>query len=471
MTPVLRKAIHLLAHPLSLAAAILILVNDFVLCPLVPSWWTGKLSDAGALVIWPLLIAAGLTWVLPRRWKLTGGLALTLTLAGYLLLKLSPMTNAWLVGLSGSRLRAVADPSDLLLLPVLLLPAWLWFRDEIQAMRPLRLRWEPLLAALVLLVGVADAAAPDYGAVCFTQESAQIIVNGGYYHNYSSVDGGRTWAYAEMTPGDQCQMRASGEVLDVAAPNGPTYRVIMQEKVERKTAAGGWEEILAMKDPSQAEQMYRNQTQSTNLHYLRGPLDAMLVPQSGDLLLAMSTDGILLIEPNGKQTWVAVGEYRHGGLRQDGIVGMVSLLSLEFLLAFLVGVAWWLNATLRHDRTRWQTAWVVIAWIGVALAVFMAHPDFVSGYFAAITMLGVLVLGVYLAVIVIARVIRVARKNARGLLLPLAGIPVIMLLFILPFVLWGLNILPEFMLAALVAGILVAAAGVPLAMALGKKTS
>jgi len=124
-----QKAIRLLAHPLNLAAAVLILVNDFLLRPVAPSWWTGKLSDAGALVIWPLLFAAALALILPRRWKhshaLAGGLALGLTLAGYLLLKLSPATNALLLALSGQRLRAVADPSDLLLLPILLLPAWL----------------------------------------------------------------------------------------------------------------------------------------------------------------------------------------------------------------------------------------------------------------------------------------------------------------------------------------------------------
>jgi hypothetical protein len=247
------------------------------------------------------------------------------------------------------------------------------------------------------------------------------------------------------------------------------FRVTIQEKVERKTPGGEWEEILVVKDPSQAEQAYRDQTQTTNLSFLPGPLDAVIDPVSGNLLLAMGGEGVMIIKPDGQQVWVAVGDYRHGGLRQDGIVGIVNLLSLEFLLALLAGVAWWLTATLRYDRTRWQTAWVVIAWIGVALAVFLAHPDFVSGYFAAITMLGVLVLGIYLAVIVIARIIRVTRKKSGGLLLPLAGIPVIMILFILPFVLWGLNILPEFLLAALVAGVLIAAGGVPLARWLAKE--
>ncbi|MBN1372124.1 MAG: hypothetical protein JW987_09285, partial [Anaerolineaceae bacterium] len=217
MTPVLRKAIRLLAHPLSLAAAVLILVNDFFLRPVAPSWWTGKLSDVGALVVWPLLFAAALALILPRCWKhssaLAGWLALGLTLAGYLLLKLSPATNTILLAMSGQRLRAVADPSDLLLLPILLLPAWLWFRNEIQSVRPLRLRWEPLLVALVLLVGVADAAAPDYGIMCFTQEDGRIYGQT-HYTNYTSSDGGQSWVYSEQYATERCDMREVGEILE-----------------------------------------------------------------------------------------------------------------------------------------------------------------------------------------------------------------------------------------------------------------
>ncbi len=469
MTPVLRKSIRLLAHPLSLAAAALIVVNDFVLRSVAPSWWTGKLSDAGALVVWPLLFAAGLTLIFPCRWKLAGGLALGLTLAGYMLLKLSPATNAWLVGLSGERLRAVADPSDLLLLPILLLPAWLWFRQEIQAARSLRLRWEPLLAALVLLAGVADAAAPDYGIMCFTQEGDRIYGQT-HYTSYFSSDGGRSWSYSEQSPTERCEMRESGAVLEFTTLDNTQYRVTIREKVEWKAAnAAEWGEIPLPKPPSQAEERYRSQIETTNLDHLSGPLDAMITPGSGDLLLGMGTDGVLVVAPSGAQTWVTVGEYRRTALHEDGLQGFLTLLSFEFLLAFLVGVAWWNTATLASDRTRWQVALVIIGWVLLALAVLMGHPDFVSGYFAAITMMVTLVAGLWLAFNAILRIIRMVRKKSGRLLLPLLGIPVIMILFILPYVLWAWNVLPEYMLAMLAAGILVAAGGVPLAMVFGRK--
>lgn len=464
-----QKAIRLLASPLSLGAAALIMLNDFVLRAHAPTWWTGKLSDAGALVIWPLLFAAGLAWILPRRWKLTGGFALACTLAGYILLKLSPTTNTWLVGLSGQRLRAVADPSDLLLLPFLLIPAWLLFRGEAQSARPPRLRWEPLLAVLTLLVGVADAAAPDYGVMCFTQEG-QRIYGQTYYTSYVSSDGGRAWTFSEQSPAERCEMREEGTVMEITAPDNTQYRITIRQKVEWKGPnASGWSEIALPAQPSQAEERYRSQIESTNLDHLSGPLDAMIVPESGTLLLAMGTDGVILVQEGGNQSWVTVGEYRHAALREDGFVGFLTLLSFEFLLAFLVAVAWWNTATLASDRTRWQVILVVIGWVVLALAVFMGHPDFVSGYFSAITMLVTLVAGLWLAVNATLRIIRVIRKKAGGLLLPLVGIPAVMLLFIFPYALWAWNVLPEYMLAVLIAGILVAAGGVPLAMVLTKK--
>ena len=116
-------------------------------------------------------------------------------------------------------------------------------------------------------------------------------------------------------------MGNQGDVVELTAPDGTQFRLTMREKVERKTTVGEWEEILVAKDPSQAEQAYRDQTQTTNLSYLPGPLDELIDPVSGNLLLAMGGEGVMIIEPDGQQVWVAVGEYRHGGLREDGMHG------------------------------------------------------------------------------------------------------------------------------------------------------
>ena len=109
----------------------MMLVNDFVLKPLAPSWLTGKLSDFAGLFFLPFLLAALLALVLPGRW--VGPVSFAVTGAGFALLKLDPAFNAAV--LAGLPLRARLDPTDLLALLSLLPAAWLW-RRPMQAAPP-----------------------------------------------------------------------------------------------------------------------------------------------------------------------------------------------------------------------------------------------------------------------------------------------------------------------------------------------
>ncbi|MDP2306586.1 MAG: hypothetical protein Q8P18_11240 [Pseudomonadota bacterium] len=107
------------AHPLALAAAALIVVNDFVLRVHAPGWVTGKLSDAGWLVVAPVFVAAVASWVgVPGRFARVVGLVV----AGgtFTTLQLWPPLGAWF------RADHVADAGDLLVLPALLGAVLAW---------------------------------------------------------------------------------------------------------------------------------------------------------------------------------------------------------------------------------------------------------------------------------------------------------------------------------------------------------
>ncbi|MES2642022.1 MAG: hypothetical protein V4850_21235 [Myxococcota bacterium] len=109
------------AHPLVLGAAALIVVNDFVLRGHAPGWLTGKLSDAGWLVVAPVLVAALASWLgAPGRYARVLGLAI----AGvtYTTLQLWAPLGAWF------RADHVADAADLLVLPALLGAVLAWRR-------------------------------------------------------------------------------------------------------------------------------------------------------------------------------------------------------------------------------------------------------------------------------------------------------------------------------------------------------
>ena len=65
--PTLRKALGLLAHPATLAAIALLLINDHLLRRLWPSELTGKLGDFAWLFFIPFALTALLALVWPGR--------------------------------------------------------------------------------------------------------------------------------------------------------------------------------------------------------------------------------------------------------------------------------------------------------------------------------------------------------------------------------------------------------------------
>src|SRR5512138_2175453 len=93
-----RQALALLAHPLSLGAVGLLLVNDFLFRRLWPSWLTGKLGDAAWMVFVPFFLAALLAWLVPARLhkvhgRVTFALAFAITGLGFGLVKAVPAAH------------------------------------------------------------------------------------------------------------------------------------------------------------------------------------------------------------------------------------------------------------------------------------------------------------------------------------------------------------------------------------------
>ena len=145
----------LLLHPVSIVAVAVLLVNDHVLKGAFPGPITGKLSDAAGLVLAPLVGVALVEVALAaahRPWGPRRGLATAWVGAvglGFAAAKLfEPAADVYRATLavlqwpfaaviellrSGTLpdLRSVAfvaDPTDLLALPALLLPLWLGWR-------------------------------------------------------------------------------------------------------------------------------------------------------------------------------------------------------------------------------------------------------------------------------------------------------------------------------------------------------
>lgn len=123
-----RFAAAWLAHPATLVALALLLLNDRVLKPAYGTWWTGKLSDVAGLVLAPPLLAVILAVLAPR---LTGrrlvAVAVAAVGAGFVVVKATApgaaVAEAVWTGLAGPS-RVLVDPTDLLTVPALAVAAW-----------------------------------------------------------------------------------------------------------------------------------------------------------------------------------------------------------------------------------------------------------------------------------------------------------------------------------------------------------
>lgn len=137
----LRVALRWLAHPVSLVAIAVMVLNDHVLKQAYGTWWTGKLSDVAGLVFFPALVAVGLAAARPTRdgtrgahggfERLTFG-AVSITAVAFAWVKgtaagaaaASAVLSGITVPLFGWPSVVRADATDLLALPAVGLAAW-----------------------------------------------------------------------------------------------------------------------------------------------------------------------------------------------------------------------------------------------------------------------------------------------------------------------------------------------------------
>jgi hypothetical protein len=352
-------ALRSMAHPLAIIAVLLLLLNDHWLRWVSPSWLTGKLGDFTWLVFAPFIAAAALAWIIPpripRHEAVVRWLAFVLIGLWFALAKTVPFvhvltTAAWesIIGWQGS-LRM--DASDLLALPALLIGWWIW---QDAARRPASLR---PIASISLALGIVATLASDgpvyswsdsgityickQGPFLVTSTEAQPLadyINSGNDHAvgdpddpdsyeitrrhnvFRSHDGGLTWSndleenYRQQVGGN-CSQDSANEVTD---PRDPSlrYRWTPGERIERSTDAGQtWIPDYELAMLQQDVRSYYNHYSSTapygeyTREYLPSPVSGLVDDETGNLVLAMSWDGVLVrTASDGQWKWVSLGE-------------------------------------------------------------------------------------------------------------------------------------------------------------------
>ena len=455
-----QKAINLLAHPLSLAAIFVLLLNDHLLRQLWPSWLTGKLGDFAWLFFFPFALAALLAWLiparLPRQAHITGLLAFGLTGLVFALTKTLPFFHntviqitSWAFGFTVGWRR---DPGDLIALSALAAGWLLWQRTTVPHTRPVRANVRPawLLLSAAALLTVANAAQPETGIGCLRLVNDQVLAYSAY-GCYASQDGGLSWQVSSEPRPMDCPTwygeAPAGQMLQDPADPAVQYRYTPGESIERSTGnAGSWQLDYPLRPVKQVEQAYSFKTSGGNAEVFDPPLDALADPSSGNLIFAMGFSGVLVRQPGGGYTTVAVENFTP---EKPGLGKLlVSVLSGEMILALIFGGLGIATIGLPARKHWLRITALVLGWLAWIVTCLVFPPAIQEGAYAYVfPMAGTLASGVLALVLAGETLIRSGSQSPKlalrlGLLLLGSA-----LLFFLPFLLWLLNLLPIYYLA------------------------
>lgn len=217
------------AHPLTVGATAVLLLNDHVLKQAWPGFVTGKLSDVAGLVVAPAVL--GLLFGLFDAGRIGAAAATLLTGAGFAWVKLTGTgaevaSAAWSV-VNGPSV-VLADPSDLLALPALGLAWWSWLRVADAPPLPDRLahRLRVIVAVPFAVLGIAATSAPGYTLPSVDSVQLvgdQVVIEAGQRF-YGSPSGTGDWTPLPETPFD---LPTERQQVEACAPDDAAhcYRV------------------------------------------------------------------------------------------------------------------------------------------------------------------------------------------------------------------------------------------------------
>ncbi len=153
----------------------------------------------------------------------------------------------------------------------------------------------------------------DYGVMCFVEFEDEIVASAPNVNTFTSQDGGLTWQQADSgtldISGSDCTL---GKVLENelwATPDGSVrYRFEVGQSIEVSYDQGqSWQLVYDLSKV--VWESAHNPEPDHQVIVQSGPLDAMIDPKSGNLLLAMGHAGVLARLCSGEWYWVAVGPY------------------------------------------------------------------------------------------------------------------------------------------------------------------
>ena len=391
-----------LTHPVTVGAVVVLLVNDVLLKALWPHpWTTGKLSDLAWVIFASPLLAFLLSFVTRgnRRAERAALVAAYVALpALYAAFNTFQPVHDWILLVlslaGGSGVGSPIDPADSVVIPVGLGVAWWVWRRRPAGPHSLRVRLGLLTAAVAGLATVATSPPPKdipVHGITSVGTSGDVVVAQAGLGLWVTRNGGSTWTsgideveYETIAWGGQSVETPRGTY----SIDGPNITRTFDGELETAYSAA----YLQRKPNVWAQErdtvdLRRGNYTTTGI--TTAPWSVTFDSSSGNVIVAMGLQGIVIGEEDGRWTQVAIGPYSptdfsfSGKLRRlasaEGITAAL-VLSLAFTAAALAlghsprkrslgELAVVRRAALRHRLRRSATR-------GLAAAVFAAIPSF-----------------------------------------------------------------------------------------------
>lgn len=438
-----------LAHPAALAALLVLLLNDHLLRWWLPSTLTGKVSDFA----WLFIAAIGLAWLLsrllPARMVKSGDriawIGFTIIALGFVLGKTQPTFHNW-VGIAfktitGSPIGLKLDSTDLIAL-IALIPAWFtWKASDHSPLRPGRASW--LVISISALLTIANMAQPNQGIENLEIIDQRIVAQTAW-SCFISEDGGLSWRSISQ---DNCRINPRVNILDDPLQPNKIWSFQAGGPIEVSHDDGNtWSIDYTPTYLSQVEEAYIQRTKSGNPDLSRkGPFDVVYDPKSGNLIFAMGYQGILIRTPESE--WITVEVFEYKPDVKIGYHEAVSLIIGELILSLAVGMLTISIQSIIDIRERYAQILLILialeAMLLLGIVIFLP-PALSFGYAETVAFPLVALSAIGAAIMVPYSLYRLHARSVRlmwqSVLIALAT----GLVFATPYVLWILNIIPDY---------------------------